>query len=116
MTPETHHIIGREEIAKLPTGAVLINSARGGLLDYDAVCDAIDSGHLRAAAFDVYDPEPPAPDSRLFHTPNITFSPHIAGASRETAERAAVIAAQEVARYLRGGRLLNVSNPSALGG
>ncbi len=116
LTPETHHIIGREEIAKLPTGAVLINSARGGLLDYDAVCDALDSGHLRAAAFDVYDPEPPAPDSRLFRTPNITFSPHIAGASRETAERAAVIAAQEVARYLRGERLMNVSNPSALGG
>jgi D-3-phosphoglycerate dehydrogenase / 2-oxoglutarate reductase len=116
LTPETHHIIGREEIAKLPRGAVLVNSARGGLLDYDAMCDALESGHLRAAALDVYDPEPPPPGSRLFATPNLTLSPHIAGASRETAERAAVIAAAEVGRYLRGERPANVSNPSVLGG
>lgn len=115
LTPETHHIIGRAEIAKLPRGAVLVNSARGGLLDYDAVCDALESGHLRAAAFDVYDPEPPPADSRLFTVPNVTLSPHIAGASRETAERAAVIAAQEVARYLRGERPVNVSNPAVFG-
>jgi len=115
LTPETHHIIGRAEIAKLPRGAVLVNSARGGLLDYDAVCDALESGHLRAAAFDVYDPEPRPAGSRLFTAPNVTLSPHIAGASRETAERAAVIAAQEVARYLRGERPVNVSNPAVFG-
>jgi D-3-phosphoglycerate dehydrogenase len=110
LTPETRHIVGRAEIARLPHGAVLVNSARGGLLDYDALCDALESGHLRAAALDVYDPEPPPPGSRLFSAPNLTLSPHIAGASRETAERAALIAAGEVGRWARGEPLRFVAN------
>lgn len=114
LTPETRHLLGREQIARLPCGAVLVNSARGGLLDYDALCDALESGQLRAAALDVYDPEPPPPDSRLFRTPNLTLSPHIAGASRETAERAALIAAGEVGRYARGEPLRYVANPDAV--
>lgn len=114
LTPETRHLIGREQIARLPPGAVLVNGARGGLLDDDALCDALESGHLRAAALDVYDPEPPPPDSRLFATPNLTLSPHIAGASRETAERAARVAAEEVGRYLRGEAPKFVANPAAL--
>ena len=116
LTPETRRLIGREQIARLPRGAVLVNSARGGLLDYDALCDALESGHLRAAALDVYDPEPPPPNSRLFRTPNLVLSPHIAGASRETAERAAVIAAEEVGRYVRGGAPRYVANPEAVAG
>ncbi|MBA3643005.1 MAG: 2-hydroxyacid dehydrogenase [Chloroflexia bacterium] len=115
LTPETRQIIGPEEIAQLPRGAVLINTARGGLLDHDALCDALDSGQLRAAALDVYDPEPPPPGSRLFQAPNLVMSPHIAGASRETAERAAKIAAAEVGRYLRGESLRYVANPAAIG-
>ncbi len=114
LAPETRHIIGRDQIGRLPRGAVLVNGARGGLLDYDSLCDALDSGHLRAAALDVYDPEPPPPDSRLFRTPNLVLSPHIAGASRETAERAAVMAAQEVGRYLRGEPLKFVANPQVM--
>lgn len=114
LTPETRHIIGAAEIARLPRGAVLVNAARGGLLDHDALCDALATGHLRAAALDVYDPEPPPPDSRLFSTPHLVLSPHLAGASRETAERAAHIAAAEVGRYLRGEPLRFVANPGAL--
>ncbi len=115
LTPETRHILDRAAIARLPRGAVLVNGARGGLLDYDALCDALDSGHLRAAALDVYEPEPPPPGSRLYTTPNLTLSPHIAGASRETAERAAAIAAEEVGRWLAGEPLRFVANPGALG-
>lgn len=115
LTPETRRILDRAAIARLPRGAVLVNAARGGLLDEEALCDALDSGHLRAAALDVYDPEPPPPGSRLFSTPNLTLSPHIAGASRETAERAAAIAADEVARWLEGEPLRFVANPAALG-
>lgn len=113
LTPETQHLIGRAELARLPRGAVVINSARGGLLDEAALCDALAAGHLRAAALDVYDPEPPPAGSRLFTTPNLVLSPHIAGATRETAERAATIAAQEVGRFLRGEPLRYVANPEA---
>jgi D-3-phosphoglycerate dehydrogenase len=116
LTPETRHMIDRAAIARLPDGAVLINAARGGLLDQDALCDALASGKLRAAALDVYDPEPPPAGSRLFATPNLVLSPHLAGASRETAERAATVAAAEVGRYLRGEPLLHVANPDAIAG
>jgi D-3-phosphoglycerate dehydrogenase len=95
---------------------VLINAARGGLLDQGALCDALQSGKLRVAALDVYDPEPPPPGSCLFTTPNLLLSPHLAGASRETAERAAAIAAAEVGRYVRGEPLRYVANPAAVAG
>lgn len=114
LTPETRHILDRERIGRLPRGAVVVNGARGGLLDEEALCDALEGGQLRAAALDVYEPEPPAADSRLFRTPNLVLSPHIAGASRETAERAAVIAAGEVGRWLRGEAPRYVANPAAL--
>jgi D-3-phosphoglycerate dehydrogenase / 2-oxoglutarate reductase len=114
LTPETRHLIGRDEIARLPDGAVIVNAARGGLLDQDALCDALDSGKLRAAALDVYDPEPPPPGSRLFSTPNLVLSPHLAGASRETAERAATMAAAEVGRFLRREPLRFVANSEVL--
>ena len=114
LTPETRHLIGRDQLAALPRGAVVVNSARGGLLDTEALCDALDAGHLRAAALDVYEPEPPPTGSRLFRTPNLVLSPHIAGATRETAERAAVIAAQEVGRFLRKEALRHVANPEAV--
>ncbi len=114
LTPETHHLVGRDQIALLPRGAVVVNAARGGLLDQEALCDALDSGHLRAAALDVYDPEPPPSGSRLFTTPNLVLSPHLAGASRETAQRAALIAAAEVGCYVRGEPLRFVANPDAL--
>jgi len=115
LTAETRHIVGRAEIAALPAGAVVVNGARGGLLDYAALCDALDEGHLRGAALDVYDPEPPPPGDRVYTTPRLVLSPHIAGASRETAERAAAVAAAEVARHVRGEPLVYVANPAALG-
>ena len=96
LTPETRHMVDRAAIDRLPDGAILVNAARGGLLDQDALCDALESGKLRAAALDVYDPEPPPPDHGCYTTPNLVLSPHLAGASRETAERAAAIAAAEV--------------------
>ena len=116
LTPQTRQMIDRAAIDRLPDGAVLINAARGALLDQDALCDALVRGKLRAAALDVFDPEPPPPKSRLFTTPNLLLSPHLAGASRETAERAASVAAAEVGRYLRGEPLRFVANPDAIAG
>jgi D-3-phosphoglycerate dehydrogenase / 2-oxoglutarate reductase len=114
LTDETRGMIGADQIARMPEGSVLVNTARGGLLDYDALCDALESGHLTAAALDVYNVEPPPEGSRLFKVPNLVLSPHIAGATKETAHRAARIAAEEVGRYVRGEDLLDVANRDAV--
>jgi len=115
LTPETRGLIGAREIGLMPRGAVLVNTARGGLLDYDALCDALDDGHLAAAGLDVYEQEPLPPDSRLLRTPNVVTAPHIAGCSREVAWRAARICADEVARFVEGLPPAHCANPEVLG-
>ncbi len=101
LTDTTRGMIGADQIARMPRGAVLVNSARGGLLDYDATVDALESGQLGAAAFDVFPTEPLPEGSRLLTAPNIVMTPHLAGATRQTAHRAASLAAQAVADFLR---------------
>jgi D-3-phosphoglycerate dehydrogenase len=110
-TPETAGMIGAAEIAAMPRGSVLVNCARGALLDYDALCDALESGHLFGAAMDVFPEEPIPPGSRLLTTPNLVMTPHLAGASKETAVKAAAIVAADVARYVRGEPLAHVATP-----
>lgn len=107
-------MIGAEEIAMMPRGSVLVNCARGSLLDYDALCDALHSEHLFAAAIDVYDVEPPPEGSRLYRAPNLVLTPHLAGASQQVAEKAARIVAAEVGRWGRGEPLENLANPEVL--
>jgi D-3-phosphoglycerate dehydrogenase / 2-oxoglutarate reductase len=114
VTPETTGMIGAAQLAAMPAGSVIVNCARGALLDYDAVCDALDSGHLFGAAFDVFAEEPIPAGSRLLSTPNIVMTPHLAGASKETAAKAAQIVAGDVRRYLRGEPLAHCANPTAL--
>ncbi|MER7044597.1 2-hydroxyacid dehydrogenase [Streptomyces jumonjinensis] len=110
LTPETRGLIGARELELLPHGAVLVNAARGGLLDTEALCDALDSGRLAAAALDTYAEEPLPEGSRLLSTPNLVLTPHIAGASRAVARKAAQIAAAEVARYARSEPLAHTLN------
>ncbi len=114
LTDETRGMIGTEEISRMPRGSALVNSARGGLLDYGALCDALESGHLGSAALDVYDEEPPSRGSRILSAPRIVLSPHIAGATKETAKRAVHLGAAEVRRYVEGEKLVNVANRSPL--
>lgn len=102
LTPENRGLIGAAEIAAMPAGSILVNCARGGLLDYDAACDALDSGHLFAVAVDVFPQEPLPADSRLLRTPGLVTTPHLAGASKQTAHNAAHTVAADVARFLRG--------------
>jgi D-3-phosphoglycerate dehydrogenase len=110
-TPETAGMIGARQLAVMPRGSVLVNCARGSLVDYEAVCDALESGQLFAAAFDVFPEEPLPKDSRLLTAPNVVMTPHLAGASKETAGNAARIVAAEVGRYLRGEPLAHCANP-----
>ncbi|TDD58498.1 hydroxyacid dehydrogenase [Kribbella antibiotica] len=102
LTERTRGMIGADQIALMPRGGVLVNTARGGLLDYDAAADALESGQLGAAAFDVFPVEPLPADSRLLTAPNVVMTPHLAGATRQTALRAGSIAAEAVAAYLAG--------------
>ncbi|MER6947156.1 2-hydroxyacid dehydrogenase [Nonomuraea sp. NPDC000554] len=113
-TPETAGMIGAAQIAAMPPGSVIVNCARGSLLDYDALCDALDSGHLFGAAVDVFPEEPIPAGSRLLRTPNLVMTPHLAGASKETAMKAAAIVARDVARYVRGERPKHVANPALI--
>ncbi|MCW4354304.1 2-hydroxyacid dehydrogenase [Hoyosella sp. YIM 151337] len=115
LTKENAGMIGAKEIAAMPPGSVIVNCARGGLLDYGAVCDALDSGHVFAAALDVFPEEPIPAGSRLLTTPGIVMTPHLAGASKQTAHNAAKICAAEVGRFLRGEPLEHAVTPKARG-
>ncbi|GAB3556701.1 2-hydroxyacid dehydrogenase [Spelaeicoccus albus] len=112
LTDETHHLLNRDNLSLLPSGAILINMARGGLLDYSPLPDMLRSGQLGAVALDVYDEEPPGPSWPLFDAPNVITTPHLAGATRQTAHRAADIVAGEIAAYLDGERPRFVANPA----
>lgn len=109
LTAGTKGMIGAAELARVRPGAVLVNTARGALLDHDAAMRALESGRLGALALDVF-PEEPVPPSPLLRMPRVVLSPHLAGATRETAERAARVAALEVDRYARGEPLAHVVN------
>jgi D-3-phosphoglycerate dehydrogenase len=111
LTPETRGLIGAREIALMPPGSVLVNVARGPLLDQDALCDALESGRLMGAALDTFAEEPPPPGSRIFTAPNLVMTPHLGGASRAVAEKAARIVAAEVGRFRRGEPLAHCLNP-----
>jgi D-3-phosphoglycerate dehydrogenase len=102
VTPETTHIINAGTLAQMKKGATLINTARGPLVDYDALHAALKSGHLRGAMLETFGIEPVPADWPLLRLPNVTLTPHIAGASVKTITYAAGIAAEEVRRYLAG--------------
>lgn len=111
LTEQTRNLINAQRLALLPRGAVLVNTARGGLLDHDPLPEALRSGQLGALALDVHDVEPPPDDWALRGLPNVVTTPHLAGATRQTAERAARIVAAEVGRYQRGEEPRHLANP-----
>ncbi|HEY2040763.1 MAG TPA: 2-hydroxyacid dehydrogenase [Edaphobacter sp.] len=110
-TAESRGILGAKEFALMPKGSVVVNCARGALMDYDALADALRSGHLLAAAADVFPAEPLPKDSPFLSLHNFVMTPHIAGGTRQAAEKAATIAAEEVRRFLSGEKLRYCANP-----
>ena len=89
-------------------GAYFINTARGPLVDYDALYDALTSGKLAGAGLETFGVEPVPPDWPLLKLPNVTLTPHIAGASVKTVTNAADMLAEEVRRFLSGEPLINL--------
>ncbi|WP_433602021.1 phosphoglycerate dehydrogenase [Nocardia sp. CA-135953] len=100
-TPETKGIIGKEAIAKTKPGVIIVNAARGGLVDEQALADAIKSGHVRAAGLDVFDTEP-CTDSPLFDLPQVVVTPHLGASTAEAQDRAGTDVAKSVLLALAG--------------
>ena len=111
-TDETRHMIGAELLARLSDGAVLINTARGTIIDEEALIDELATGRI-FAFLDVTDPEPPAPDSPLRQLENVVVTPHIAGCI-ENCHRMGELAVEEVRRYLGGEPAVNEVRPDML--
>lgn len=107
-TPLTEGMIGAEELALLPKDAVLINIARGALVDEEALVDALSSGHLAGAGLDVFAEEPLPKDSPLWELPNVLVSPHSASTSDRENGRITDLFCENLRRFLNGKPLLNL--------
>jgi phosphoglycerate dehydrogenase-like enzyme len=107
LTAESHHLIGRRQLALMRQGALLVNAARGPIVDTDALVDALNAGHIRAA-LDVTDPEPLPEDHPLWSCPNLLITPHVGGSSPQFAPRSLKTAADELRRYISGEPMRNV--------
>jgi D-3-phosphoglycerate dehydrogenase len=113
LTAATQSLIGAEQLAAMKSGAVLVNTSRGGLIDEAALLDALTSGRLRAAALDVFMDEPPSSQT-LRQLPNVVLSPHIGGLSREAIQAMATQCVQQVLDVLDGRLPDGAVNPDAL--
>lgn len=115
LTAETNHFIGAVELAKMKPSAILINTARGQVVDPDALLVALSEGLIAGAALDVTEPEPLPRDHPLLALPNCLVTPHIASASVATRNKMAVIAAENLLAGLEGNHLPHCVNPEVYG-
>lgn len=113
LTEETKHLISKKEIEMMKNNAFIINCARGGIIDEDALYEGLSNSEIGGAALDVYEEEPPK-NSKLFELDNMVCTPHIAASTKEAQRDAAIIVANEVVEVLKGGTPKNVLNMPVL--
>ena len=109
LTDQTRNILSRENLEKTKKGVRIINCARGGLVDEEALAEMLQSGHVAGAAFDVFSVEP-ATDNPLFNLPNVVCTPHLGAATTEAQENVALQVAEQMSDYLLTGAVTNALN------
>lgn len=111
LTQNTRHLVNADFLSKMKPNAVLVNTARGGVLDQTALYNALKSNQIFAAALDVTDPEPLPMDSPLLQLENCLIVPHLGSASKRTRDQMSLLSAQNLIVGLNGERLLHCANP-----
>ncbi len=111
LSESTKGMIGRDELAKMKQGAILVNTARGAMIDSDALVDALQAGQIAGAALDVFDPEPIPMDHPLIKMPNVIITPHIASSTTATRKRMAVMTLENIQAGFAGEKLPHCANP-----
>jgi glyoxylate reductase len=112
LTPETRHLIGRRELAAMKRGAILVNTARGAVIDQAEMTKALRSGHLGGAGLDVTAIEPIDADDPLLKLPNVVITPHIGSASHATRHRMAELAVDNILDVFAGRLPRHCANPA----
>ena len=115
MVESTRHLINAATISQLKPGAFLVNASRGGLVDQNALVEALRSGHLAGAALDVFDPEPLAPDDPLRQIPSVTLTPHQAATSELSGAELRQEITQATVSWIKHGWVASIVNPEIIG-
>jgi D-3-phosphoglycerate dehydrogenase len=113
LVAETKHLIGAEQLAEMKTGSYLVNCARGGLVDPEALAAALSAEHLAGAAVDVFETEPPD-GSPLLNAPNAILTPHVAASTREAQAQVSTDIAEQILDFFAGRPVSYPVNPSVL--
>ena len=111
LTPETQGLLDRQRLSRMREGALLVNLARGGIVEEDALAESLKQGHLGGAALDVFDAEPLPPGNPLWDTPNLLITPHMGGLVGDYLDRALEIFFENLDRLERGAPLLRQRGP-----
>ncbi len=109
-TPETANLFNAERLGKMKKGSFLLNCARGGIVDERAALQALESGHLAGAAFDVFEKEPPAFPLALAQHPKVVCAPHLGASTLEAQDRVASTAAEQIVGFFKSGNRAGVIN------